>query len=74
MATRFAGLRRGHRVALLVAVILIAGSVAVDLSHGAGAWVALEHSLTVAGFLAFVVLVAAFVDKVVTHLRPRSNR
>jgi len=73
-ATRFADLSRGHRVALLVAVVLIAGSVAVDLSRGAGALVALEDSLTVAGFLAFVVLVAAFVDKVVTHLRPRIGR
>jgi general stress protein CsbA len=71
---RFAGLTRGHRVALLLAVVLIAGSVALDLSRGAGAWVALEDSLTVAGFLVFVGLVAAFIDKVVANLRPRIGR
>jgi general stress protein CsbA len=71
---RFAGLTRGHRVALLLAVALIAGSVALDLFRGAGAWVALEDSLTVAGFLVFVGLIAAFIDKTVVHLRARIGR
>lgn len=71
---RFAGLSRGHGVALLIAVVLIAVSAAMDLSQGAGVWVALEHSLTLAGFLVFSALVAAFIDKVVAHLRPRIGR